>query len=86
MLGGEGELEAVRGLSGEPGSGLLRGVRGMIIEDHFDRRVGRIGGIGKLEKFDEFAAAMAISTRAWIFPLTRSMPASKLTVPWRLYS
>ena len=61
MLGGEGEFKALRGLSGEPGSGLLRGVRGMIVEDHLDRRVGRIGGVGKLEEFDEFAAAMAVA-------------------------
>jgi hypothetical protein len=32
----------------------------MIVEDQLDRRVGRIGGIEKLEKFDDFAAAMAI--------------------------
>src|SRR5271170_7843203 len=25
-------------------------------------------------------------TSAWTLPVTRSMPASKLTVPWRLYS
>src|SRR5208337_5560439 len=25
-------------------------------------------------------------TRAWTWPVSRSMPASKLTVPWRLYS
>ena len=49
-----------RGLIGEPGSGLLGDVRGMIVEDHLDRRVGRIGGVDKLEEFDEFAAAMAI--------------------------
>jgi hypothetical protein len=39
--------------------------------------VGRIGGVEKFEEFDEFASAM---------PVTRSMPASKLTVPRRLYS
>jgi hypothetical protein len=32
----------------------------MIVEDQLDRRMGRIGGIEKLEKFDEFAAAMAV--------------------------
>ena len=35
----------------------------MIVEDHLDRRVGRIGGVGKLEEFDEFAAAMAVLTQ-----------------------
>ena len=48
------------GLLGEPSFGLLGDVRGMIVEDQLDRRVGRIGGIEKLEEFDEFAAAMAI--------------------------
>ena len=32
----------------------------MIVEDQLDRGVGRIGGVEKLEEFDEFAAAMAI--------------------------
>ena len=32
----------------------------MIVEDKLDRRLGRIGGVEKLEEFDEFAAAMAI--------------------------
>jgi hypothetical protein len=35
----------------------------MIIEDHLDRRVGRISGVGKLEEFDEFAAAVAVSNQ-----------------------
>src|ERR1700704_699044 len=35
-------------------------MRGMIVEDQLDRRVGRIGGVEKREEFDEFAAAMAI--------------------------
>src|SRR5271166_3531927 len=33
---------------------------GMIVEDQLDRRAGRIGGVEKLEEFDEFAAAMPI--------------------------
>ena len=32
----------------------------MIVEDQLDRRLGRIGGVEKLEELDEFAAAMAI--------------------------
>ena len=32
----------------------------MIVEDQLDRCVGRIGGVEKLEEFDEFAAAVAI--------------------------
>jgi hypothetical protein len=31
-----------------------------IIEDHLDRRVRWIDGVGKLEAFDEFVAAMAV--------------------------
>ena len=42
VFGCEGEFEAVRGLTGEPGSGLFGDVRGMIVEDQLDRRVGRI--------------------------------------------
>src|SRR5215831_15048768 len=56
----EGEFEAAGGLIGEPGSGLLGDVGGVIVEDQLDRRMGRIGGIEKLEEFDELAAAMAI--------------------------
>ena len=33
---------------------------GVIVEDHLDRGVGRIGGIEKLEEFDELAAAVAL--------------------------
>ena len=46
------------GLIGEPGFGLLGDVRGMIVEDQLDHRMGRIGGAEKLEEFDEFATAM----------------------------
>ena len=35
----------------------------MIVEDQLDRRPGRIGGVEKLEEFDEFAAAMAVFDR-----------------------
>src|SRR5579864_1628407 len=60
VRGREGELEAADGLLSEPGFGLFGNVRGMIVEDQLDRCVSWIGGIDKLEKFDEFAAAMAI--------------------------
>jgi hypothetical protein len=63
VLGREGEFEAVRGLLGEPGSGLFRDVCGMIVEDQLDRGVNRIGCVQKLEEFDEFAAAVAILSR-----------------------
>src|SRR5580704_4149360 len=57
----EGEPEAAARASGEPGFGLSRDVRGMIVENQPDRGVGRIGGIEQLEEFDELAAAMAVS-------------------------
>src|SRR5215469_3897714 len=56
----EGELEATDRLLSEPGIGLFGDVRGMIVEDQLDRCVSWIGGIEKLEKFDEFAAAMTV--------------------------
>jgi hypothetical protein len=40
MLGREGEFEAVRGLIGEPGSGLFGDVGGMIVEDQLDVAAG----------------------------------------------
>jgi hypothetical protein len=60
VLGREGELEAAGRLIGEPSLGLLGDVRGMIVEDQLDRRMSRIGGVEKLEEFDEFAAAVAV--------------------------
>ena len=60
MLGYEGEFEAADRLFGNPSLGLLGDVGGMIVENQLDRCIGRIGGVDKLEKFDEFAAAVAI--------------------------
>jgi len=57
VFGCEGELEAPAWSSGEPGSGFSRDVRGMIVEDQFDRGVRRIGGIDKPEEFDELSTA-----------------------------
>jgi hypothetical protein len=75
----EGELETTGPLGCEPCLSFLGDVRGMIIEDQLDGRVRRIGGIEEqLEEFD--------MTRAWTFPVSRSMPAKRLTVPCRLYS
>ena len=54
--------------------------------DQLDPGAGRIGGIQQLEGIDELTAAVAISTSAWTFPLSRSIPANRLSVPWRLYS
>ena len=60
MFWRESKFETADGLTGEPGSGLLGDVGGMIVEDQLDCRMGLIGGIEKLEEFDELAAAMAI--------------------------
>ena len=40
----------VHGLASEPSSGLFGDMRGVIVEDQLDRRVGRIGGVEKLEE------------------------------------
>src|SRR5258708_9335391 len=40
----------------------------MIIEDQLDRGAGRIGGIEKLEEFDELAAAVAVFDECVDFP------------------
>jgi hypothetical protein len=32
----------------------------VVVEDHFDRRVRRVGLVEQLEEFDELATAMAI--------------------------
>src|SRR5258708_242293 len=61
MLGREGELEASRRPSVEPGCCFFRYVRGMTIEDQLDRGAGRISGVETLEEFDELPAAVAVS-------------------------
>ena len=40
----------------------------MIVENQLDRGAGRIGGIKKLEEFDELSAAVAISDQGMNFP------------------
>ena len=42
------------------GSGFPGNVCGMVVEDQLDSGAGRIGGIEKLEEFDELAAAVAL--------------------------
>jgi len=86
VLGREGELEAAGRLIGEPSSRLLGDLRRMIIKDQVDRRMGWIGRVEKLEKLDELAAAVAILDQAVNLPVSRLMPAIKVTVPCRLYS
>jgi hypothetical protein len=60
VLGSENEFKAVRGVLCDPGSGLFGDVCRIIVEDQLDRGVGRIGGVEKLEEFDEFTASVAI--------------------------
>src|SRR6266480_606467 len=60
VRGSEGELKPAGGLLGEPSSGLSGDMRGMIVEDQMDRRVGRIGRVDELEEFDELPATVAI--------------------------
>ena len=60
VLGSEGELEPAPGLIGEPSSRLPGDMRGMIVEDQVDRRVGWVGGIEDLQELDELAAAVTV--------------------------
>jgi hypothetical protein len=60
VLGSEGESESVGALLGKPSPRLSGDVRGMIVEDQVDRRVGRVCGVEQLEEVDELAAAMTI--------------------------
>src|SRR6201997_5524248 len=60
VLGREGKVEAAWRPGVEPGSGFPRNVCGMVVEDELDGGAGRIGGIEKLEEFDELSAAMTI--------------------------
>ena len=81
MLGREGKLEASRRSSVEPGCCFSRYVRGMIIEDQLDRGAGRISGVETLEEFDELRLRWRSLTSAWTFPVSRSIPANRLSVP-----
>ena len=61
MLRREGELEAPGRSSGEPSFGFSGDVRRVVVENQLDRSVDRIGGIKKLEEFNELSAAVAVS-------------------------
>src|ERR1700704_717696 len=60
VFGREGELEAVRRLSGEPSLGFSGDVGRMVVEDQLDRRAGRVSGVEKLEEFVELSAAVTL--------------------------
>src|SRR5260370_41869580 len=72
--GREGELEAARRSSSEPGFCLLGDVGGMIVEDQTDRRMDRIGGIDELQKLDELAATVAVLDQGMDFAGDESDP------------
>src|SRR4249920_4263189 len=60
VLGDEGEPESPPRLIRKPSFGLTRDVRGVIVQDEMDRRIGWVGAIQELKKLDEFPAAVAI--------------------------
>jgi hypothetical protein len=94
VLGGEHELEAFVRSGRQPSLGFFGDVRRVIVQDDFDRRRRGVGGVEQTEEFDKFATAVAIPglrrgrllTRACTWPVRRSMPAIRVTVPCRLYS
>ena len=59
-LGGEHKGEAAVRLSGQPGLGLPRDVRRMIVQNDLDRRCGWVGRVENFEELDELATAMAV--------------------------
>ncbi len=77
---------AVRGLLSDPGSGLFGDVCRVIVEDHLDRRAGRIGGVEQLEEFDEFAAAMAVLDQGMDRAGDEIDAGQQADRAWRLYS
>src|ERR1700758_1172045 len=60
VLGREGEREAARRLSGEPGLGFSGGMCRVVVQDQLDRCTGRVSGIEKFEEFNELATAVAV--------------------------
>ena len=86
MLWREHEAEAARALCGKPLLGFLRHMRRMIVQDQLYRGIGRVGRIEPLEEADELARAVAVFDEACTCKVSRSIPASRLNVPCRLYS
>src|SRR6476619_393784 len=54
----EREGKAPDRLRGKPVRGLARDMGGMVVENNLDRGVGGVGGVKKLEKLNEFTAAV----------------------------
>lgn len=81
VLGRAHEGEPVRGLGRDPSFGLFGDVGRVVVEDDFDRSVGRIGSIKLFEEAYELARAVAVFDAACTWPVSRSIPASRLSVP-----
>jgi len=73
------KVNSKRPVGGEPCIRLFGDVGGMIVEDQADRGVRRIGGVDQLEKAMNSRLRWRSLTKAWTLPVTRSIPASKLT-------
>ena len=94
VLGGEHELEAFVRSGRQPSLGFFGDVRRVVVGDDFDRGRRGVGGVEQTEEFDKFATAVSIPafagagslTRASAWPVRRSMPAIRVSVPCRSYS
>src|SRR5215813_12232569 len=60
VFGGEHKREAAVRLSGQPGLGLPRDMRRVIVQNDLDRRRRWVGRVENFEELDELATAMAI--------------------------
>src|SRR5215468_974029 len=60
VFGSEHKGEAAVRLSGQPGLGLPRDVRRVIVQNDLDRRCGWVGRVENFEELDELATAMAV--------------------------
>ena len=83
VFGGEGEREAARRLSTEPGLGFSGDSR-VVVQDHLDRRADRV--VLRSLRNSMNSRLRWRSSKAWTLPVSRSIPANRLSVPWRLYS
>ena len=86
MLGCEHEGETTLWLRVEPRLGLLRDVRGMVVEDQLDGRLDADKPRRAFEEADELPRTMALLHAGVNLPVNKSIPANRLSVPWRMYS
>jgi hypothetical protein len=83
VLGGEHKLKTSFRSRRQPRLGLLRDVRGVIIKDDLDR--GQAASSILRNSMNSRLRWRSL-TKACTWPVIRSMPAIRVTVPWRLYS